>query len=305
MIQNMIDGEFPRIELLEEYPELMEIKTSKEPFIIPQETINLMREEQDRYVRENIKAEAYSRWVERLEAANLQTRRQNEINKSHREKIHQEHVYFAEIKGQLVKDIQESISKESMDLIKNWNDYFEDDITGDVKEIGFEQASRECNFLWFFKAARETHLQTGAEESLHVRLRHIEDETDKLRRMRQGKMSYPLFQARFDEQIEVIEIVGQEEVLDLRKTMYLIEALNPQVDEFKELAKDFKKAENKGDYEDKSYADIKKLINLKWISATTRDSKIASKLSGDGDYVARESTFKTSESKLEKNADRA
>ena len=47
------------------------------------------------------------------------------------------------------------------------------------------------------------------------------------------------------------------------------------------------------------------MINLKWISATTSDSKIASKLSGDGDYVARESTFKTSESKLEKNADRA
>ena len=69
-------------------------------------------------------------------------------------------------------------------------------------------------------------------------------------------MSYPLIQARFDEQIEVIEIVGQEEVLDLRKTMYLIEALNPQVDEFKEFAKDFKKAENKGDYENKSYADI-------------------------------------------------
>jgi hypothetical protein len=293
----MSDEEIDIRELLEPYRDLPELLYAKDCYVPTDAVKNSLRAEGlDEIEKASILARAYVAWAEGVKRDNLIIKRTNEINESSRKNILKEYNKYKQSKCSLISDILDTISKESQDILRGWYEVIPAVAANAAEGIeaeegitrSFEEATEEGSWLWFFKAAEATHSAHGSTDNPQTLAKRLREEFKRLEDLKQNNLPYPVFQAKFDLQIEIIESINEDALSETVKCINLIDNLNGSL--FRVLKEDYYKTEMRDRYPEE-YEALKLLVNRKYVEMKIGNPELVKRAESRENNIPRESVF--------------
>ena len=207
-------------EMLAQYVDEVELPTTKDHFIPTDEESVELEGLPVGMARDRREKEFFIAWSAANKQQNVRIKMDNEQRKTKRAQIEKDDADREDIINELITDICADMSPQSLKKIEAYVEDHDDD----EAMTDFSRAKVINDWMWFFRAARETHQVRAADIDPFTRLKRVEQEKKILEGMKHTGGRFEDWQRRFDDQLECVQEL--EDVGDIYIMSHYVTCLN-------------------------------------------------------------------------------
>ena len=271
-------------------PMLPEVDTAREHWVPTAEQTVELNAINPRVARDARRNEIYLAWRHVQLEENARRKDLNEVAKTKIDLEVKDIKERADTVSKIMGEVLEDMTKSSRERIEKYRREPMDEEDEDATTL--DEARERGDWLFIFRAARETHMYQGVGDDRILMYEKKEQEKDYLSKMRHESGDFNRWITKFDDQIETCETIGVE-LTEEAKILYFMTNLNDSI--FGSIKANFLDLSTRALFPN-TYEGIKQRMIAEYSQLTSRKPHVVMKvIRGDDTRRSGEASFKAEE----------